>query len=101
MVRAAATADRRQAQDAAEALWGGRTPSEAAARAVLNRFRLSGRIGRPLTPEEEVARVREERVRAVATAGSPSTEGSSPLTQALRPRSKAECVAEFKAFRET
>jgi hypothetical protein len=69
LLRAAATADRRQGQDAAEALWSGRTPSEAAARAVLTRFRPSGRIARPLTPVEDVARVREERVRAVATAG--------------------------------
>lgn len=66
-LRAAAIAGRRRGRDAAEALWDGRTPSEAAARPVLTRFRRSGRIARPLSPVEEVARVREERIRAVAT----------------------------------
>lgn len=99
LLRAAAITGRRQGRDAAEALWDEWTPSEAEARAVLARFRRAGRIARTLVSEEEVARVRAERVRAVATRK--STTWSSPLAEALRPRSKAEAVAEFKAFMAT
>ena len=56
-LRAAAIAGRRKVRDAAEELGDGWAPSEAAARADLTRLRRSGRIARPLVPEEEVGRV--------------------------------------------
>jgi hypothetical protein len=101
LLRAAAITGRRQGRDAAEALWDGWTPSEAAARAVLARFRRSGRIARTLVSKEEVDRVRAELARAMAARKKKPTTWSRPLAEALRPRSKAEAVAEYKAFMAT